>query len=225
MYVAREETLLETYPATEYDFVPTFLSVDQEDYIHFQWTGCDTNPAGNAGNGATSTDRSNIVQIASMTMNYPLNETMLSGSAALFQDPTVRALMAQIGQVDCLNYTALLAKNNQNQGAVEQDSQNCMLLNAAPTPYFNGGLVKMTDVGTYFYMSTRNNDFSNRAQKASITVKSDAWPAWKTAVITVSGIVALSCGAAAGCFMYAKKNPHSRVAEFVQKFPGMKNRI
>jgi hypothetical protein len=212
--------IVQTYPATEYDFVPTFLEVSKNDFVHFQWTGCDTNPAGNAGEGRTSTDRSNIVQIADMSKNYPIPDEQ----ANLFKDPATRALMANIGQTNCLNYTALLAKNNNNQGQVEQDLQNCMKLNAKPNGYFNGGLVKMTDTGSYYYMSTRNNNFSNRSQKASITVRSK-WPAWKTAVIVVGGVVAVAAGAAAGTIFYAKRNPHSRVAEVVRKVPGLKSRI
>lgn len=212
--------IVQTYPATEYDFVPPELEVEKNDYIHFQWTGCDTNPAGNAGEGRTSTDRSNIVQIPDMGKNYPIPDDQ----ANLFKDPETRALMANIGQTNCLNYSALLAKNNNNQGQVEQDLQNCMKLNAAPTPYFNGGLVKMTELGHFSYMSTRNNNFSNRSQKASIKVRS-VWPAWKTAVIVTAGVVAVAAGAAAGTIFYAKRNPHSRVAEVVRKVPGLKSRI
>jgi len=215
--------IVQTYPATEYDFVPQQLEVAQDDYVHFQWTGCDTNPAGNAGEGKTSTDRSNIVQIADMSKNYPLSDDKI-GSNALFTDPEVRSRMAMIGQVNCLNYSALMAENNNNQAAVDQDVRNCMVLNAAPTPHFDGGLVKMSNLGSYYYMSTRNNNFSNRSQKASIKVR-NPWPAWKTAVIVVSGVVAVSAGAAAGTIFYAKRNPHSRVADFCRKVPGLKTRI
>lgn len=33
----------------EYDFVPSELSVEQGTLLHFQWTGSDANPNGNAG--------------------------------------------------------------------------------------------------------------------------------------------------------------------------------
>ena len=38
--------IVQAYPAVEYDFVPNILAVRPNDYVHFQWTGCDTNPAG-----------------------------------------------------------------------------------------------------------------------------------------------------------------------------------
>lgn len=38
--------IVQAYPAVEYAFVPNYLPLSVGDYIHFQWTGCDTNPAG-----------------------------------------------------------------------------------------------------------------------------------------------------------------------------------
>lgn len=48
------------YPGTEYDFVPNILEVSRGDCIHFQWTGSNTNPNNNDGQGKQGTDRSNI---------------------------------------------------------------------------------------------------------------------------------------------------------------------
>ena len=45
-------------------------------------------------------------------------------------------------------------------------------LNNAPAS-FHGNLIRFKKDGTYHYMSTRNNAFSNRAQKADITVIND----------------------------------------------------
>ncbi|WP_411025199.1 hypothetical protein, partial [Salmonella sp. s54836] len=45
----------------EYDFVPNRLSASLGDYIHIQWTGSNTNPNNNDGQGRAGTDRSNIV--------------------------------------------------------------------------------------------------------------------------------------------------------------------
>lgn len=52
----------------------------------------------------------------------------------------------------------------------DQNSEtNCKQLNGA-SAYFDGGLVEMRVTGTHHVVSTRNNDFTNRAQKAQITV-------------------------------------------------------
>jgi hypothetical protein len=63
--------IVQVYPAVEYDFVPVDLGVVAGDYVHFQWTGCDTNPAGNAGEGTDKTDRSNCVQMMDLKKKFP----------------------------------------------------------------------------------------------------------------------------------------------------------
>jgi hypothetical protein len=52
--------IVQTYPGTEYDFVPNILEVSRGDCVHFQWTGSNTNPNNNDGQGKQGTDRSNI---------------------------------------------------------------------------------------------------------------------------------------------------------------------
>jgi len=53
--------VVQTFPGTEYDFVPNRLNVRENDCIHFQWTGSNTNPNNNDGQGKQGTDRHNIV--------------------------------------------------------------------------------------------------------------------------------------------------------------------
>lgn len=49
------------------------------------------------------------------------------------------------------------------------DPANCQLLNAAG-PKFDGGIVRMEQQGSFYYMSTRNNNIGNRFHKGSILV-------------------------------------------------------
>jgi hypothetical protein len=74
------------------------------DYIHIQWTGADSNPAGNAGQGRQMTDRSNIVQIESLNHNYPLT----FDEVTMFIDPDgggphkeLIHYLAYLGQTGC----------------------------------------------------------------------------------------------------------------------------
>lgn len=77
------------------------------------------------------------------------------------------ANMKQNGQ-QCLTLAQLgeIRKNNDR----ERDPRNCAKLNGAMdrqgtrTPYFDGGAMKMNKAGAFSYMSTRNNNFSNRNQ-------------------------------------------------------------
>eukprot|EP00043_Microstomoeca_roanoka_P013090 m.127830 g.127830 ORF g.127830 m.127830 type:complete len:1330 (+) comp15664_c4_seq1:258-4247(+) len=52
--------IVQTFPGTEYDFTPNRLQIREGDCVHFQWTGSNTNPDHNDGQGKQGTDRSNV---------------------------------------------------------------------------------------------------------------------------------------------------------------------
>jgi len=137
----------------------------------------------------------------------------------MFGTQALREHFAHLDQVNCLTYDDLKTKNNNNQGTINTDVQNCMKLNAADR-YFNGGLIKMNKTGEFYYMSSRNNNFSNRTQKALLIVN-PLVPAWGVALIVIGSVGVVGAGAAAGSVFYAKKFPHSKIAEFVSKVPGL----
>eukprot|EP01111_Echinosteliopsis_oligospora_P009287 TRINITY_DN26_c0_g2_i1.p1 TRINITY_DN26_c0_g2~~TRINITY_DN26_c0_g2_i1.p1 ORF type:complete len:640 (-),score=131.03 TRINITY_DN26_c0_g2_i1:72-1889(-) len=211
--------IVQVYPRVEYDFSPNDLSVTTGDYIHFQWTGCDNSGGGQAGEGLDASDRSNIVQIASLSHNYPMSDTEINakGVSKLFENDADRTNLALLGQEGCLTYDELQADGNR-----DQNKNNCAKLNASPA-YFNGGLIRMNNTGSFFYMSSRNNNFSNRTQKGTIVVK-PVLPTYAIALIVVGGVVGVGAAATAGTVAYAKKNPSSGAAGFIAKVPGL-NRI
>jgi hypothetical protein len=141
----RRGNIVQTYPAVEYDIVPDRLVVTQQDWVHVQWTGSLNTPDG-AGQGAGSTDRSNIVQIVSPTHNYPL--TM--DQQTLFDRPIAENL-ATVGVGSTIDG--------------ELDNADA---------YYNAGLVKFggsaATPGAYIFMCTRNNNFTNRSQKGKVVV-------------------------------------------------------
>ena len=102
--------IVQAYPATEYDFIPENLHVRVGDYIHFQWTGCDTNPQNQAGEGTDQTDRSNIVQIADIGANVPASDDWISKNTPLFENDDLRKRMAFLDQTGCLSMEELEAK-------------------------------------------------------------------------------------------------------------------
>jgi len=140
----------------EYDFVPNNITVKNDDYIHFQWVGSDYNPPENEGEGRAGTDRSNIVFVDNIKDNIPL---LINTNNQPFEK-NILILLASIGQP---YYNNTLCKNPNND---EQSLDNCALLNYAP-PYFNMMPIKIniTRNKTYYALSTRNNNFSNRDQK------------------------------------------------------------
>jgi hypothetical protein len=209
--------IVQTYPATEYDFVPQYLYTRVGDYIHFQWTGCDQNPAGNAGEGQDGTDRSNAVQIANADSSYPVTEKWCSSNPkkVMFQSAQLRLRMAMIDQSQCATYATILANNGGNAGNADEDPTNCAKLNKA-TPYFNGGVFKMNQTGEFHYMNTRSHSFTNRDQKGIIYVV-PLLPNWAIGIIVTGGILFVGAAVVAGMMFYAKSHPHSGIANLFSK--------
>jgi plastocyanin len=188
----------------EYDFTPQRLHAAIGDYIHFQWTGSNHNPAGNAGEGRNRWDRSNVMQMINndLAASYPEpHETQ-----SMFRNADTAYLAAFIGQTNCADYTAV------ETGAVnDQDTTNCAKLNGNPTGYFDLGLLRLNRTGTYNYMSSRNNNFSNRGQKASLLIRPFGRGFW-VGVFVVLGLAGV--GAAVSGVYYVSRNNGAGWASF-----------
>ena len=143
----RRGNIVQTYPSVEYDFAPRDLVVGTNDFVHIQWTGSQNTPAG-AGQGAENTDRSNIVQMKSANSNIPYT----FAEANMFDAAT---------EVDLATVGTGAGVNNQLDGTAS---------------YYDAGLIQPGQgvAGTYHYMCTRNNNFTNRSHKGSITVGAPA---------------------------------------------------
>lgn len=227
----RRGNIVQVYPSVEYDFVPNRLEAHEGDCIHFQWTGSDANPTGNAGNGRRMTDRVNLVELGSTSrlgLNQPTkhgyrdvtNGLLRSASYySMFSDEATVLKMAYIGQdVRCVNGTCAPSLRCDDDSTNEDSTSNCKELNAAPG-YFDGGLVRMDRPGSFSYMSTRANNFSNRSQKATIVIHP-----WKVALSIGGGAAGILLLAA--CILltsrHVQRYPDKRVAKnkVVQKMLG-----
>lgn len=171
--------IVQTYPSVEYDFVPNRLHVKVGDLVHLQWTGSNThnngNPGGDgqtgdAGQGQTGTDRNNFVQLLRLDDNYPMpydkfqekEKNMFVGSTCYNHDGTLIS-----DWVDC----ALIAATSgyfRSKTAVD-DTLNVQM-NNAPASLVGGVVMSMNTAGTYHYMSSRNNNLTNRSQKGTLIV-------------------------------------------------------
>jgi len=200
--------IVQTYPATEYDFVPQILSIRKGDYVHFQWTGSDSNPAGNDGEGTTSTDRSNIVQVKTLADSKPADEDWLNTMGPALFNAEDRYLFAWLNQTGCGTLEELKALDN-------NDPNNCLKLNKGE-PYFDGGLHSMDNTGAYLYISARNNNFSNRSQKGQMFI-APLLPSWAVALVVLGSVLFVGSAGVGAAMFYAKRNPSSRAAEIFKK--------
>jgi len=170
--------IVQTYPATEYDFTPVDLVVGMNDMVHVQWTGNDdtNNNGNNNGEGTNSEDRHNIVQLSNSGLDSPMNQQS-ADQANMFDvawewNPEGGGQFS--GSRDKANLVkqfALSKQTNCDQNPNnDQDANNCQKLNAAAATV-DLGMLKFKP-GEFKYMSSRNMNFSNRAQKATLKVLS-----------------------------------------------------
>jgi len=189
--------IVQVYPAVEYDFSPMILNVDQSngDLIHFQWCGSNTHnngdpagdgQAGDAGEGTEGTDRSNWVQSGDSDSNYPLpldkytpESLLLGGNSVCFDFDGLNLDSGKNGapynfaaeSTQGLNCALTLATSGQFLHSGEANSNFDPLLDDAPAALIGGIVLQpITSGKSYNYINTRNNNFSNRAQKGAINV-------------------------------------------------------
>jgi len=175
--------IVQTYPATEYDFTPVTLAVGANDMVHVQWTGNDNtnNNGNNNGEGTNNEDRHNMVQLSNSGASVGM---AVEGQGSMFDlewewnpDPPTGRRLQQGGarpwavmakEAALVKQTGCLTEGQINN---DQQRQNCQKLNAAAATV-DLGLMKFKP-GEYKYMSSRNNNFSNRAQKAMLQVSTN----------------------------------------------------
>jgi len=218
----RRGNIVQVYPAVEYDFVPQDLHVNIGDLLHFQWTGSDANQNNNAGNGKAGTDRSNLVQISGRSANKPVSfEEHSLFFDAKSQDwdseegRAARRLIERFAFLDQQMYTEQVGESCpkdkadlEDRNLNDNDDEHCQQLNAAPA-YFDGGLVEMRVRGTHHIASTRNNDYSNRSQKATIYVGHAHLRWWEIAAIIGGAVAAVWLAYLIGNAVHAYMNPLS----------------
>ena len=151
--------------------------VGMNDMVHVQWTGNDDtdNNGNNNGEGTNSEDRHNIVQLSSSGMASPMPQN--SDQQKMFDvyqewNPEGWGEFSGARDVGELTKQFALSKQincDQNPNN-DQDANNCQKLNAAAATV-DLGMLKFKP-GEFKYMSSRNMNFSNRAQKATLTVLS-----------------------------------------------------
>lgn len=214
--------IVQTYPSVEYDFVPNKMTVTEDDCVHLQWTGSDYNPNRNPNNGEGGppnpnnsnegkSDRTNMVQMGRNGYNFPLLDskefTMFKATDTQWRRMTFLDQPLN-SQTECLTATELDNAGVNNRQDRERDHRNCGKLSGQKIPHMDIGVVKAGSVGTYEYMSTRNNNLSNRGQKGTFTVTPSTKSKLSTGAtvgIVIASLVVVGAAGAAG-MMYMKKS-------------------
>lgn len=180
--------IVQVYPAVEYDFVPNTLEMTPGDMVHIQWTGSNTNPRNNDGQGLAGSDRNNIVLLRAQ--QYPEGTGWAFGPGGKYGHYSVNYPM-HLNNVTFLGLdrasleTIAFLDPGQFRGEMSE-------LDDAGT-YFDLGLRSVTSpAGIYHYMCTRNNNFSNRDQKGSVAVY--IHPIARSAIGARGGSVSLADG-------------------------------
>jgi len=203
--------IVQTYPATEYDFTPTIMEVGTDDIVHVQWTGNDNtnNNGNNNGEGTDNEDRHNMVQVADLGNDVP----MAAAQGSMFDltwewnpEPTGSAFGGARDEAELQKQAALVKQTGcltEGQINNDQQRQNCQKLNAAAATV-DLGLMKFKS-GNYKYMSSRNNNFSNRAQKAQLNILTTATVPPQNPII--SSVTTVDTGSSARATMLVQWSP------------------
>jgi len=159
--------------------------------VHVQWTGSNTHnngdpggdgQTGDAGQGTTGTDRHNFVQYRGTLENFPIaldkdagnmwyTTTCYNGDGTAMNKVSSGAYTGM--SLDCAVVMATsgqyrIAQGNGANSVTANSPKWDPLLNNAPASLIYGVLLKFDPSmagQTIYYMSTRNNSFSNRTQK------------------------------------------------------------
>jgi hypothetical protein len=122
------------------------------------------------------TDRNNLVAMNSSDVSYPLENTQ----GTLFDEATVIDAPDQEDDVTQTGADIAIAMATAGHFKTAADvpgnfevsgcnSQQAEQLDCYP-PSYHGLLLKFSQAGVYHYMCSRNNNFTNRNQKATIEV-------------------------------------------------------
>jgi len=181
--------IVQVYPATEYIFVPEQSFQRAGDCVHFAWTGSNTNPNNNDGQGKQGTDRSNMVVLRldqynkSAYSNFDWDMSFENGEIDVGSAGNVYP--SYVKKPDGYLIPDQFADELITSGFGGMSEEILMALATTRLfPHDYGNMEELDDAGTGFnmppqkvtkqgcwnYLCTRNNNFSNRAQKGKMCV-------------------------------------------------------
>jgi len=181
--------IVQTFPATEYFMHPERTYTKVGEYVHFAWTGSNTNPNNNDGQGKQGTDRSNMIVQRVDQYNTEGYSDFTSDMPYIGGQPDTGSAMTSypgyVKRPDAYEVPAPFEKEV-NLGAFGGIGEEMLVLlgTTRQSPHDMGNMEELDDAAASFqsapvrmntqgctnYLSTRNNNFSNRAQKGKFCV-------------------------------------------------------
>jgi len=177
--------IVQTHPNLEYDFVPNRLNIKEGAAVQIQWTGSNTHnnqglagdgQAGDDGTGTGGTDRSNFIQLADRTGNWPapFEAHDLFGNAEWVWSshsrgkPEDKQINLSLSHATSGYYQCVNGADCRNNAHGKKQHINNELNNVSPSYQGN---VFIPAPGEYHYVCMRNNNFSNRSHKGQLIVE------------------------------------------------------
>jgi hypothetical protein len=149
--------IVQTFPGTEYDFLPFRLELNQGDLIHIQWNGANSNPRGNAGEGPAGFDRSNLL-VQRHILYHEVGQELNTFN--------------NIGQWSQSYPEIFTPTSGPRFLGFEYDDLYKLAIPPLYSGYFDLGVRQVTGPSAaYHFLCTRNNNFTNRSQKGKVVVR------------------------------------------------------
>ena len=199
--------IVQSFPGVEHDFDPSPLTAETGDCIELTIHLTDNDPPNNAGEGLPGSGRANLALTETGDKNVPVTDYLdpVARPDLLFPNEEAMFRWSYLGQESLTTpggQPACLSEDTIEDNNEEQNVRNCGKLNPIG-PEYNAGRIELENAGTWHFMSTRENNFSNRSHKSQIIVV-EALGVGEKVGIAAGAIIALGAVGAAAFMGYKK---------------------